>query len=214
MYVYIYVQESQQFWDFVRNITYCSRKGLKLTFRKCPAIHTNYIIRHCTTLQYNHNVWRVRYFRQKSIISPYCHFGMHDHGLPAARLTCAAYVDGRKLENSSVWKDRIIGAFMFTNMWRHFHTRGALVGRRTTAAGFHRQNMCDVWAKTLEYRSKYTHNYFKSYCEGRHTLTALTNCHLTNCQICFVLCSQKSGRMNLVGSLFVQSCWYTGRLRW
>ena len=37
------------------------------------------------------------------------------------------------------------------------HMRGALVGRRTTAAGFHMQNMCDVWAKTLEYRSKYTH---------------------------------------------------------
>ena len=35
--------------------------------------------------------------------------------------------------------------------------RGALVGRRTTAAGFHMQNMYDVWAKTLEYRAKYTH---------------------------------------------------------
>ena len=29
----------------------------------------------------------------KSTISPYCHFGMHDQGLPAARLTCAAYID-------------------------------------------------------------------------------------------------------------------------
>ena len=28
---------------------------LKLTFRKYPAIHTNYIISHCITLQYNHN---------------------------------------------------------------------------------------------------------------------------------------------------------------
>ena len=35
--------------------------------------------------------------------------------------------------------------------------RGALVGRITTAAGFHMQNMCDVIAKTLEYRSKYIH---------------------------------------------------------
>ena len=26
---------------------------LKLTFRKYPAIHTNYIISHCTTLKYN-----------------------------------------------------------------------------------------------------------------------------------------------------------------
>ena len=32
----------------------------------------------------------------KSTISPYCHFGMHDQGLLAARLTCAAYVDGKK----------------------------------------------------------------------------------------------------------------------
>ena len=32
-----------------------SLKGLKLTFRQYPAIHTNYILSHCTTLQYNHN---------------------------------------------------------------------------------------------------------------------------------------------------------------
>ena len=31
---YIYVQESQRFWDFVRNITYCSRKGLKSAIAK------------------------------------------------------------------------------------------------------------------------------------------------------------------------------------
>ena len=29
---------------------------LKITFRKYPAIHTTYIISHCTTLQYNHNI--------------------------------------------------------------------------------------------------------------------------------------------------------------
>ena len=29
---------------------------LKLTFRKYPAIRTNYIISHSTTLQYNHNI--------------------------------------------------------------------------------------------------------------------------------------------------------------
>ena len=29
---------------------------LKLTFRQYPAIHTNYIISHCITLQYNHNI--------------------------------------------------------------------------------------------------------------------------------------------------------------
>ena len=31
--------------------------SLKLTFWQYPAIHTNYIISHCTTLQYNHNIW-------------------------------------------------------------------------------------------------------------------------------------------------------------
>ena len=29
---------------------------LKLKFRKYPAIYTNYIISHSTTLQYNHNI--------------------------------------------------------------------------------------------------------------------------------------------------------------
>ena len=29
---------------------------LKLSFRPYPAIHNNYIITHCTTLQYNHNI--------------------------------------------------------------------------------------------------------------------------------------------------------------
>ena len=35
------------------------------------------------------------------IISPYCHFGMNDQGLPATRLTCTAYVDGKKRYNIS-----------------------------------------------------------------------------------------------------------------
>ena len=30
---------------------------LTLIFMQYPAIHTNYIISHCTTLQYNHNIW-------------------------------------------------------------------------------------------------------------------------------------------------------------
>ena len=46
----------------------------------------------------------------KSTISPYCLFGMHGQGLPAARLTCVAYIDGQKRSNSSFWKDRIIVA--------------------------------------------------------------------------------------------------------
>ena len=29
---------------------------LKLKFSQCSSIHTNYIIPHCTTLQYNHNI--------------------------------------------------------------------------------------------------------------------------------------------------------------
>ena len=30
---------------------------LKLNFSQYPSIHTNYIISHCTTLWYNHNIW-------------------------------------------------------------------------------------------------------------------------------------------------------------
>ena len=54
-----------------------------------------------------------------------------------------------------------IKAYRSFHVYQHVtsfsHMRGALVGRRTTAAGFHMQNMCNVWTKTLEYRSKYTH---------------------------------------------------------
>ena len=32
------------------------RVSLAVTFRNFPAIHTNHIISHCTTLQYNHNI--------------------------------------------------------------------------------------------------------------------------------------------------------------
>ena len=34
--------------------------------------------------------------------------------------------------------------------------RSALVGKRTKVAGFHKQNMWNVCANTLEYWSKYT----------------------------------------------------------
>ena len=34
--------------------------NLKLRLRQYPAIHTNYIISHYTTLQYNYNVWHER----------------------------------------------------------------------------------------------------------------------------------------------------------
>ena len=40
---------------------------LKLTFTQYPAIHTNYIISHCTTLQYNHN-YMTRYLDRNEIL--------------------------------------------------------------------------------------------------------------------------------------------------
>ena len=60
--------------------------------------------------------------------------------------------------------------------------RGALVGRITTAAGFHMQNMCDVIAKTLECRSKYIH-ILNPTVRDDITLTAVINC-----QRCFNIC--------------------------
>ena len=39
--------------NYFRNL---ENNTLKLTFRNYPAIHTNYIISHCTNLQYNHNI--------------------------------------------------------------------------------------------------------------------------------------------------------------
>ena len=41
-----------------------AKHGLKLTIRKYPAIHTNYIISHCTTLLYNH---MIRYLGRNEI---------------------------------------------------------------------------------------------------------------------------------------------------
>ena len=35
---------------------YSESETLKLTFSQYSSIHTNYIIHHCTTLQYNHNI--------------------------------------------------------------------------------------------------------------------------------------------------------------
>ena len=40
--------------------------SLKLTFWQYPAIHTNYIISHCTTLQYNHNTWHEIFLNTKN----------------------------------------------------------------------------------------------------------------------------------------------------
>ena len=45
-----------------------------------------------------------------STVLPSFQFGMNCQGFVVARLTWPAYVDGRKLENSYVWKDRCIVA--------------------------------------------------------------------------------------------------------
>ncbi len=45
-----------------------------------------------------------------STVLPYFDFGMNRECFAAARLTWPAYDDGRKRENSSAWKDRIIVA--------------------------------------------------------------------------------------------------------
>ena len=39
--------------------------NLKLQFRKYPAMHTNRMLYHCTTLQYNHNIWHDSYAEAK-----------------------------------------------------------------------------------------------------------------------------------------------------
>ena len=98
-------------------IFYCV--ALKLKFRKYPSMHTNYIISHSTILQYNHNIWygsyaEKKYWTRKTMIStglPYLQFSMNSRGFSPARLTWPAYDGGRKRENSSAWKHRIIVAF-------------------------------------------------------------------------------------------------------
>ena len=34
-----------------------------------PAIHTNYIVSHCTTLQYIHNIWHDRYLGRNEFLN-------------------------------------------------------------------------------------------------------------------------------------------------
>ena len=95
-----------------------SSASLKLTFRKYPSIHTNYIISHSTILQYNHNIWygsylEKKYWTRKTMISTrlhICNLCMKSQGFSPARLAWPAYDGGRKRENSSAWKHRIIVA--------------------------------------------------------------------------------------------------------
>ena len=99
---------------FIKNIR---EDWIKLTFMQYPAIHTNYIISHCSILQYNHNIWHGTAEKKSwtrkiinSTVVPCLHFGMNRQCFDAVRLTWPAYDDGRKRENSSVLKDRIIVA--------------------------------------------------------------------------------------------------------
>ena len=85
---------------------------------KYPSIHTNYLLSHSTILQYNHNIWygsyaEKKYWTRKTMIAtglPYLQFSMNSQGFSPARLTWPAYDGGRKRENSSAWKHRIIAA--------------------------------------------------------------------------------------------------------
>ncbi len=91
---------------------------LKLTVTKYPAKHTNYIIPHCTTWPYNHNIRHGTWAERKSCtrkimnstVLPFFHFGMNSQCFAEARLTWPPYDEGTKRENSSVWKERIIVA--------------------------------------------------------------------------------------------------------
>ena len=91
---------------------------LKLTVTKYPAKHTNYIIPHCTTWPYNHNIRHGTWAERKSCtrkimnstVLPFFHFGMNSQCFAEARLTWPPYDEGTKRENSSVWKERVIVA--------------------------------------------------------------------------------------------------------
>ena len=83
---------------------------LELTFRQYPVIHINYIISQYITLHYNHTFDTV--LRQKGnlehkneLIQQCCHVSTL-----AWTANALLYDDGRKRENSSAWKDRIIVA--------------------------------------------------------------------------------------------------------
>ena len=81
--------------------------------------------------------------------------------------------------------------------WFTRHSFHVYQHRRTTAAGFHKQNMWDILAKTLEYRSKYIHILNPTVREDIvHPLTAVTNC-----QICFRL-KKAAERTKSRGCLF------------
>ena len=48
--------DQRNFWKEIRCRPTMNSKTLRQTFRTYPGIHTNCIISHCTTLQYNHNI--------------------------------------------------------------------------------------------------------------------------------------------------------------
>ena len=53
-----------------------------------------------------------------STVLPYFHFGMNHQAVAVVRPTSAAYVNGRKRENSYFWKDRIISPIYTENVER------------------------------------------------------------------------------------------------
>ena len=91
---------------------------LKLTFWQYPRYTP--ITAYQTAPNYNTIIIFETVLRQKgnlehekilnSTVLPSLHFGMHHQGFAAASPTCPAYDAGRKSENSSFWKDRIIVA--------------------------------------------------------------------------------------------------------
>ena len=96
------------YFNFVISFSNCIMHSLKLKFRKYQAMHTNRMLYHCTTLQYNFTIWHGRYAEaynfkhEKWLIHQCCHFATF--AASPSLLRCqATYVDGRKRENSSFW---------------------------------------------------------------------------------------------------------------
>ena len=69
--LYLRADQTQKITKFIQNrkiSIFPPLCTLKITFMQYPAVHTNYIISHCTTLQYNHN-YLTRYLGRKEILN-------------------------------------------------------------------------------------------------------------------------------------------------
>ena len=86
--------------------------ALKLKFRKYPSIHTNYIISHCTSLQYNHNIWHGTSKGRNEFVNA------KDNELNSAAISLLWHPPAMLCRHTAtvgnvkiaVWKDRIIVA--------------------------------------------------------------------------------------------------------